>query len=73
MLETRAVRLAEPSVAPAALVEKLARQLWGAGFTVSFGPSWTPIPGADVSVGTRGLEDAFEAFLRERPAWGSSP
>lgn len=73
VLETRAVRLADPSVAPAALVEELARQLWGAGFPVSFGPSWTPIPGADVSVGTRGLEEPFEAFLWKRPAWRSSP
>ncbi len=71
MLETRAVRLANPTVAPATLVEVLARQLWGAGFPVSFGPSWTPAPDADVSVGTRGLEGAFEAFLLTHSAWRS--
>lgn len=65
VLETRAVRLADPTTPPAALVEELARELWDAGFPVSFGPSWTPIAGADVSVGTRGLEDALETFLRE--------
>jgi len=65
VLETHAVRLADPSVAPAKLVEELARQLWGAGYRVSFGPSWVPVPGVtDISVGVRGLEDAFEAFLR---------
>ncbi len=70
VLETHVVRLANPSVASAALVEELARQLWGTGFPVSFGPSWTPTPGADVSVGVQGLEESFEAFLRARPAWG---
>ncbi len=69
VLETCVVRLADPSVAPAALVEELARQLWDAGFPVSFGLSWTPAPGAGVSVGIRGLEEPFEAFLRTRPAW----
>ncbi len=73
VLETRAVRLVPPAVTPVALVERLARQLQGTKLPVSFGPSWTPIPGADVSVGTRGLEGPFAAFLRERPAWGSTP
>ncbi len=69
VLEWRAVRLADPLVAPAALVEELARQMWDAGFSVSFDPSWTPTPSADISVGAMGLEDAFESFLRARPAW----
>lgn len=69
LLETRAIRLADPSVTPAPLVEELARQLWGAGLRVSFGSSWTPTPGADASVGTRGLEGSFETFLRVHPAW----
>ncbi len=74
VLETRAVRLVDPRAPSAALVKALARQLWSAGLRVSFGPSWAPVPDADVSVGTRGLEDdgvedAFEAFLRMHPAW----
>jgi hypothetical protein len=65
VFETHAVRFADPSVAPATLVEELARQLRGAGYQVSFGPSWVPVPGVtDIAVGVRGLEDAFEAFLR---------
>ena len=69
VLETRAVRLANPIAPSKALVEELARQLWRAGFPVSFGPSWSPVPGAEVSVRVRGLEDAFEAFLRAHPTW----
>lgn len=68
VLETRVVRLADPS-APSPLVETLARQLSDAGLHPSLGPSWTPAPGADLSVGTRGLEDAFETFLAAHPAW----
>ncbi len=69
VLETRAVRLADPSAAPSPLVETLARQLSDAGLRPSFGPSWTPAPGADLSIGTRGLEDAFETFIAANPAW----
>ena len=69
VLETSAVRLAKPSSPPAALVEDLARQLGSAGFRVSFGPSWTPLAGADVSVGMRCMEEALEVFLRDQPAW----
>ena len=69
ILETRAVRLANPIAASKALVEELAQQLWRAGFPVSFGPSWTPAPGAEISVGIQGLEDAFEVFLRAHPTW----
>ncbi len=70
VLETRAIRLADPSITPAPLAEELARQLSGTGLRVSSGPSWTPsVPGADASVGTRGFEDAFETFLRAHPAW----
>jgi hypothetical protein len=73
VLETRAVRLTDPTVTPAALVEVLARQLWDAGFPVSFGPSWIPAPDADISVGTRGLEEAFEAFLLTHTVWSPLP
>lgn len=67
-VEARAVRLAEPAAHPAPLVEVLARDLWDAGFPVTFGPSWTPAPGACAAVGIGGLEEV-EAFLREHPAW----
>lgn len=69
ILETRAVRLEDPTVSNARLVQELARELWAAKVPVSFGPSWTPTPGADVSVGAAGLEDALEAFLEAHPAW----
>jgi len=73
VLETRLVRLADPTAPSAALVEELAWQLWSAGYRVDFGPSWTPAPDADVSVGARELEDAFEASLRACSAWQMSP
>jgi hypothetical protein len=69
LLETRAVRIADPSTTPTPLVEMLARQLSSAGLHASFGPSWTPVLGAEASVGTRGLEDVFQAFLGAHPAW----
>jgi hypothetical protein len=73
VLETSAVRLAEPSSAPSTLVETLARQMSDAGLRPSFGPSWTPAPGADLSVGTRGLEDALDTFVATSLAWRRLP
>ena len=73
MLETSIVRLAAPSVPPSALVEKLAWQLWSANLPVSFGPSWTPAPGADVSVGNRGAQEALKGFLQTHPTWQLLP
>ena len=74
VLETSAVRLADPSSAPSTLVETLAWQLSDAGLRPSFGPSWTLLsPGADLSVGTWGLEDALETFVAARPAWRRLP
>ena len=69
VLEACAVCLAEPATPRAPLVQGLARDLWSAGLPVSFGPSWTPAPGADIAVGARGLEVELEHFLREHPAW----
>ena len=69
VLETYAVRLADPSPASSSLMEALARQLSSAGMRPTFGSSWVPIPGADLSVGTRGLEEAFETFVAASPAW----
>lgn len=69
VLETRAVHLAEPSASPSPLVETLARQLSDAGVDPSFGPSWTPTPDADLSVGTKGFEGGFESFMVANPLW----
>jgi hypothetical protein len=69
VLETRAVRLADPSETPASLVKELAQRMSDAGLRATLGPSWTPAPDADVSIGTRGLEETFEAFLQAHPAW----
>jgi hypothetical protein len=69
VLETRAVRLAGPSETPASLLKELAQHMSGAGLRATLGPCWTPAPGADVSVGTRGLEETFEAFLQAHPKW----
>lgn len=72
VLETHVVRLADPSVTPARLAETLALQLSEAGLRASFGPSWTPTPDADVSVGTGGLEDTFENVLMAHSTWRPS-
>jgi hypothetical protein len=69
VLETRALRLAEPSVTPDYLVEKIARQLLQYGLRPTFGPFWTPVAGADVSVGTRGREEDLGALLYSYPSW----
>jgi hypothetical protein len=69
VLETCAVRLADPSETPNSLVKELARRMSGAGLRATFGPSWTPVSDADVSVGTRGLEETFEGFLQAHPTW----
>ena len=67
VLETRAVRLADPSLTSTALAEGLARQLSRAGLGISFGSSWTPAPFADASVGIQGLQEDFRSFLRPPP------
>lgn len=69
VLEARAIRTAEPSVAPAAHVEELAWDLSSAGLRATFGPSWTPAPHGGLSVGVRGLQDAFQSFLQTHPVW----
>lgn len=69
VLETRIVRLADPSEANPALAETLARQLSDRGLPVSSGPSWIPAPGADVSVGTQGSGGVLERFLWSHPGW----
>jgi hypothetical protein len=67
MLEVDAVRTVPPGVPSARALEELARDIWGAGFRVRFGPSWTPGPGADVCVGVG--DDELQEFLRSHPSW----
>lgn len=69
VLETRTVRLADPSEAHPALAETLARQLSDFGLHVSSGSSWVPTPGADISVGTWGSGEVLERFLRSHTDW----
>jgi hypothetical protein len=68
MLEVGAVRTVLPGVPSARALEELARDIWGAGFRVRFGPSWTPSPGADVCVGV-GDDGDLQEFLRSHPSW----
>lgn len=72
VLETCVVRLASPSETSAPLVQELAQLISSTGLPVTYGPSWTPTPDADVSIGTRGLEETFEAFLQASPQWQPS-
>jgi hypothetical protein len=68
MLEVGAVRTVPPGVPSARALEELARDIWGAGFQVRFGPSWTPSLGADVCVGV-GDDGELQEFLRSHPSW----
>jgi hypothetical protein len=68
MLEVGSVRSVPPGVASAQALEQLARDIWGAGFPVRFGPSWTAATGADVWVGIGG-DGGLQAFLRSHPSW----
>jgi hypothetical protein len=67
-LEVGAVRTVSPGVASTRALEELARDIWGAGFQVRFGPSWSPAPGADVCVGVAG-DSGLQEFLRSHPSW----
>ena len=67
-LELATARALPPRVASARSLELLARDVWEAGYTVRFAPSWTPSPWADVYLGVRGSEDLAE-FVRSHPSW----
>jgi len=69
VLEARAIRSVEPVVYPGPLVERLARDLWEAGLRVSFGPSWVPVLGGGLAVGSGGSKGEIEGFLRDHPVW----
>ncbi len=68
LLEVSAVRTVRPGVPSARALEELARDIWGAGFRVRFGPSWTSAPGADICVGIAG-DVGLHGFLRSHPSW----
>ena len=69
VFEARVVRLAEPVAHPAPVVQALARDLWDAGFPVSFGPSWAPAADVGAAVGVGGFEKEIRAFLDGHPGW----
>ena len=69
VLEVRTFRTVNPKPSDAALVCGVARRLWDAGFRVTFGPSWGPVTGADLALGTGGSDSALEGFVREAETW----
>ena len=68
ILEVGAVRSVPPRVASPRALERLARDLWAAGFSVRFEPSWTRAPAAEAYLGVGGRDDLAE-FLRSHPSW----
>ncbi|MGF1471917.1 MAG: hypothetical protein ACFB50_09285 [Rubrobacteraceae bacterium] len=68
-LETRVVRLTGPHAPQAQLVQTMARELWGAGIRVTFGPSSEPVSDADLSVGAGGAGDVLENVICESGTW----
>jgi hypothetical protein len=69
VLETRVVHVAQPAAAPSRVVQALALDLWTAGFSVRFGPSWTPAPDGGVAVGFEGSEAELRRFFGAHPSW----
>ena len=70
VLETRATRTEDPVATPQSTLQALARDLWDAGFGVTFSPSWMPVPVGAVGLGVRGAERELDGFLRAHPSWG---
>ena len=69
VLEMRSFRERRPLTAPPGPLQALALDLWQAGFTVRFAPSWTPAETGPLILGVRGAEEALLDFLRENPRW----
>ncbi len=68
-LELDAARTAEPWMPHPRSLERLAVDLWDAGFPVTFGPSWSPGTADHVHVGIGDMEGRIREFLTEHPAW----
>ncbi|CAN5698529.1 hypothetical protein BH24ACT22_BH24ACT22_10150 [soil metagenome] len=73
VLETSAVRITSPHAAQSSLVCEMARELWDAGFRVTFGPSWEPVTDADLALGVAGDNDALKGFVRNCESWDTTP
>jgi hypothetical protein len=69
VLETRATRTEAPVATPSSTLQALARDLWEAGFGVTFAPSWMPVPVGAVGLGVHGAERELDGFLRAHPSW----
>lgn len=69
VLQTCAIFGPPPRVVPAELLGSLARDLYGAGFTVRFASSLTPASDVCVPLGTRGAEKELRAFVDAHPEW----
>ena len=68
LLEVGAVHTLPPRVSSRPALEELARDLWRAGFSVRFGPSWAPARcAADAYVGSG--DGGLREFLRSHPSW----
>ena len=72
VLEMRAFRRCPPRPAPPGALQALALDLWRAGFSVRFAPSWTPAGGQGLALGAVGEEGALRDFLRDSPVWCAS-
>ena len=72
VLETRVLQQAPPWVAQGALVGKVSRELWDAGFSVTFGRSWESIADADLAIGVGGSAELEELF-KEGFSWETTP
>ncbi|MGB3635826.1 MAG: hypothetical protein WA982_17450 [Rubrobacteraceae bacterium] len=73
VLETSAVRLTSPRSTQSSLVCEMARELWDAGFRVTFGHSWEPVTDADLALGAAGDNDALKEFVLNSESWETTP
>ncbi len=69
VLETRAARVARVRAAPAATLQALALDVRGAGFSVRFAPTWTPLAEGEIGLGIGGAERELRGFLEEHRAY----
>jgi hypothetical protein len=69
VIETSAVRSTPPGSVPATTLQRLALDLWDAGFGVRFAPSWMPVPPGAVGLGVSGSEQEIGGFLEAHPSW----